>query len=46
MTLILQAAVGPGGAWEDWFVIDGPDRREHADGLVEKHPRRWRIVAA
>jgi hypothetical protein len=46
LTLILQAAVGPDGSWQDWFVIDDMDRREHANRLVDKHPGCWRIVSA
>ena len=42
----LQAAVGRDGEWEDWFVIEDEDHLDHALGLVEKHPSRWRIVEA
>jgi hypothetical protein len=46
MMLMLQAPVGPQGAWEDWMAIDTPEKAAHAASLVAKHPERWRIVAA
>lgn len=42
----LQAPVGPDGAWEDWFVIDTPEKAEHAARLVARHPERWRVILA
>ena len=43
---MLQAPVGPVGAWEDWMAIDDDEKAAHAAKLVAKHPERWRIVLA
>jgi hypothetical protein len=43
---ILQAAVGPDGAWEDWMSLDDAEKAGQADRLTAKNPGRWRIVGA
>jgi hypothetical protein len=43
---VLQAAVGPDGAFEFWMDLDTPEKALHAARLVARAPQRWRIVAA
>jgi hypothetical protein len=45
-TPILQAAVGPDGAWEFWMAISTAELALHAARLVARAPQRWRIVKA
>jgi len=45
-TYKLQAAVGIAGTWEDWATIDTIAFAVHANALVAKAPRRWRIIEA
>jgi hypothetical protein len=43
--MILEAAVGPDGAFEAWMPVT-PENEAHCLRLVARAPHRWRIVEA